>query len=99
MFWCRNSKAGDIVVLDNLSCHSDIHARRLIELTGAQVWFLPAYSPDLNPIEKMWSKVKALLRKACARSQEALYQAIADAIAAITTNDACGWIKSCGYNI
>jgi transposase len=90
---------GDIVVLDNLSCHADRHARRLIELTGAQVWFLPAYSPDLNPIEKMWSKLKALLRKACARTQEALYQAIAEAFAAITPNDARGWITSCGYNI
>ena len=92
-------KAGDIVVLDNLRCHADIHARRLIEKAGAQVWFLPPYSPDLNPIEKMWSKVKAFLRKACARTQEALYQAIADALATITADDACGWLQSCGYTI
>jgi transposase len=92
-------KAGDIVVLDNLRCHADIHARRLIEKVGAQVWFLPPYSPDLNPIEKMWSKVKAFLRKACARTQEALYQAIADALATITADDACGWLQSCGYTI
>ena len=92
-------KANDIVVLDNLKCHADIQARELIEKAGAQVWFLPPYSPDLNPIEKMWSKVKAILRTACARTQDALYQAIADAFARITVDDACGWIQSCGYSI
>jgi transposase len=95
----RELKAGDIVVLDNLRCHADMHARRLIEKVGAHVWFLPPYSPDLNPIEKMWPKVKALLGKTCARTLEALYQAIANAIAAITADDASGWIKSCGYSI
>lgn len=74
-------------------------ARKLIEKAGAQVCFLPPYSPDLNPIEKMWSKVKAILRKACARTQEALYQAIADAFAHIAADDACGWIGSCGDSI
>ena len=73
-------KANDIVVLDNLKCHADRQARELIEKAGAQVWFLPPYSPDLNPIEKMWSKLKAILRTACARTQDALYQAIADAL-------------------
>ena len=92
-------KAGDIVVLDNLKCHADLPARQLIERAGAQVWFLPPYCPDLNPIEKMWSKVKAILRTACARTQEALYQAIGYAFACITADDASGWIKSCGYNI
>jgi len=92
-------KANDIVVLDNLKCHADRQARELIEKAGAQVWFLPPYSPDLNPIEKMWSKLKAILRTACARTQDALYQAIADAFARITVDDACAWIQSCGYII
>lgn len=84
-------------MLDNLKCHKNAHARKLIEQVGAQVWFLPPYSPDFNPIEKMWSKVKASLRKACARTQETLYQAIADALATITINDIQGWFQSCGY--
>ena len=67
-------KPGDIVVLDNLRCHKDSYVQRLIETAKAQVCFLPPYSPDFNPIEKMWSKIKAYLRKVCARTQEALYQ-------------------------
>jgi transposase len=92
-------RLGDIVVMDNLRSHKNAHALELIEQAGAHVWFLPPYSPDLNPIEKMWSKVKAFLRKVCARTQETLYQAIADALATVTQSDIRGWFKSCGYTI
>lgn len=88
---------GDIVVLDNLAAHKDAEAHRLIEGAGAQLMPLPAYSPDLNPIEKMWSKVKGLLRNAKARSQESLLRAIAAPLRAITPQDALGWFASCGY--
>jgi transposase len=90
-------RPGDIVVLDNLSAHKDTQAIRLMESAGAQVWFLPPYSPDLNPIEKMWSKVKEFLRNAKARTEELLFNAIAAALKTITTEDAQGWFAACGY--
>ena len=88
---------GDVVVLDNLPAHKDKEAIKLIESTGAEVWFLPPYSPDFNPIEKMWSKIKEFLRAAKARTQEALLNAIAAALNAITAQDAQGWFGDCGY--
>ena len=90
-------KAGDIVVLDNLSAHKNQEVRDLIESVGAELWFLPPYSPDLNPIEKMWSKIKSILRTLKARTEKALIDAIAKALDAITANDAKGWFESCGY--
>ena len=69
----------------------------MIESVGAQLWFLPPYSPDLNPIEKMWSKIKALLRTLKVRTEKALINAIAKTLDAITASDAQGWFKSCGY--
>ena len=90
-------KAGDIVVMDNLSAHKNKEVRNLIESIGAQLWFLPPYSPDLNPIEKMWSKVKAILRTLKARTEKELINAIAKALQAVTTHDAKGWFDSCGY--
>jgi transposase len=90
---------GDVVILDNLSPHKNSETIRLIEQAGAGVRFLPAYSPDLNPIEKMWSKVKEALRSAKARTQEALNDAIARAMASVTAADARGWFASCGYSI
>lgn len=92
-------KAGDIVVMDNLSSHKDAAARRRIEAAGAQVLDLPPYSPDFNPIEKMWSKVKAWLRGAKARCFDDLAKAIADALEAVTASDIRGWFQSCGYSI
>ena len=89
--------AGDIVVLDNLSAHKSRAVRDLIESAGAELWFLPPYSPDLNPIEKMWSKVKSILRTLKARTEEALIDAIAEALRAITAHDAKNWFESCGY--
>ncbi len=90
-------RASDIVVLDNLSAHQDKEALELIAAAGAEIWFLPPYSPDFNPIEKMWSKIKEFLRAAKARTQEALFNAIATALDTITANDAIGWFQSCGY--
>ena len=94
---CVTSNGGDVVVLDNLSSHKNQEVRDLIESAGAELWFLPPYSPDLNPIEKMWSKVKAILRKLKARTEQALITAIAKALEHITASDVKGWFKSCGY--
>jgi transposase len=90
-------KPGDVVVLDNLSAHKNQETRDLIESVGAELWFLPPYSPDLNPIEKMWSKIKAILRALKARTEKALIKAVAKALEAVTASDAKGWFKSCGY--
>jgi transposase len=90
-------RAGDLVILDNLSAHKDSQALARIESVGASVRFLPPYSPDLNPIEKMWSKVKSILRTIKARTRETLINAIAAALEQITAQDAQGWFESCGY--
>jgi len=91
-------RPGDIVVLDNLRAHKSEATLALIAAAGAQTRFLPAYSPDLNPIEMMWSKVKTLLRAAGARSHSALLRAIAHALAAVTADDAKNWFAHCGYS-
>ena len=92
-------RPGDVVILDNLSPHKNSETIRLIEQAGAGVRFLPAYSPDLNPIEKMWSKLKEALRSAKARTPATLNDAIARALASVTSTDARGWFASCGYSI
>ena len=91
-------RSGDLIVMDNLSPHKSDPTLALITQAGAQVLFLPAYSPDLNPIEKMWSKVKALLRSAEARNPQDLVKAIGQALAQVTPQDALGWFVSCGYS-
>ena len=91
-------RPGDIVVMDNLGAHKNERTLALIEQAGAEVRFLPAYSPDLNPIEMMWSKVKARLRKAQARTHPDLLLAIASALNAFTAQDSLGWVAACGYN-
>jgi transposase len=91
-------QSGDIVVMDNLSPHKSDPTLALITRAGAQVLFLPAYSPDLNPIEKMWSKVKGLLRGMEARTPADLITAIGAALAKVTAQDALGWFASCGYS-
>ena len=90
---------GDIVVMDNLSVHKNTAARTAIESVGAEVWDLPAYSPDLNPIEKLWSKVKAFLRKTKARTPNALCQAIGEAIKQVSEKDIQNWFASCSYSL
>ena len=95
---CPTLRPGDIVVMDNLSPHKNAATLQLIEAVGATARFLPAYSPDLNPIEKMWSKVKQQLRSAEARTREALTEAIGAALRSVTRQDAINWFASCGYN-
>jgi transposase len=91
-------RAGDIVVRDNLGARKNEGTLALITAIGAEARFLPAYSPDLNPIELMWSKVKSLLRTAAARTHSALLPAIAQALAAVTAADAKNWFAHCGYS-
>jgi transposase len=91
-------RPGDTVVMDNLSPHKSDPTLTLILQAGAFVLFLPAYSPDLNPIEKMWSKIKNLLRAAEARTPADLITAIGQALAKVTPQDALGWFASCGYS-
>jgi transposase len=88
---------GDMVVMDNLSSHKVKGVREAIESVGARVVYLPPYSPDFNPIEKMWSKVKTHLRATKARTQETLFTAIGSALETITSKDATGYFFSCGY--
>lgn len=89
---------GDVVVLDNLAAHKVVGAREAIAAAGARLLFLPPYSPDLNPIEPVWSKVKAWLRKAAARTWAALVDAVADALRAVTPTDCQGCFAHCGYD-
>ena len=90
-------REGDIVLMDNLTAHKVPGAVDAILAVGAKVLFLPPYSPDLNPIEMMWSKIKAYLRKVKARTKEALEAAMAKALDLITTTDIAGWFAECGY--
>jgi len=90
-------RPGQIVAMDNLRQHQSARVRRAIEARGASLWLLPAYSPDLNPIEEAFSKVKTLLRSAAARVHEALVAAIWAALRAITPADARGYFTHCGY--
>jgi transposase len=88
---------GDIVVLDNLSSHKAPDIRACIEEAGATLRFLPPYSPDLNPIEMMWSKVKAYLRRAAARTEINLNDAVAHALQTVNKDDAAAWLRHCNY--
>jgi len=90
-------RPGDMVVMDNLAPHKMPAVVAAIEALGARAIFLPPYSPDFNPIEKMWSKIKAYLRKAKARTKEILWQAIGAALNTVTASDALGWFEACGY--
>jgi transposase len=96
---CSQLKAGDVVVLDNLSAHKVEGIGQLIEGCGAQLLYLPPYSPDLNPIEQAWSKFKQCLRAAKARTAEALEQAVSQALKTITADNAVAWFRHCGYGI
>jgi transposase len=89
---------GQVVVLDGLGAHRTDKVRELIEAKGADLLFLPSYSPDLNPIEEAFSKIKNLVRKAGARTREALVEAIALAISAVRLEDVAGWFAHCGYH-
>ena len=86
-----------VVVMDNLSPHRAPAVRRKLEAAGLGLLHLPRYAPDLNPIEPMWSKLKAALRAAAARTIESLQTALAAALARVTPHDARGWFQHCGY--
>ena len=92
---CPALRPGQVVIMDNLSVHKNEAVREKIEACGCRLVFLPAYSPDFNPIEHAFAKLKAFLRKARARTQETLEAAIAAGLATITAQDARGWFKHC----
>ena len=92
-------EAGDIIVMDNLSVHKVGWVKSALEACGAELQYLPPYSPDLNPIEKCWSKVKTALRKAKARTLDELMGALKEALLSISESDARGWFTHCGYPV
>jgi transposase len=96
-FLAPSLSPGRVVVMDNLGAHKTERVKELIEGRGCELWFLPAYSPDLNPIEEAFSKVKGHLRRAAARTRGALVEAMGEALSAVTPRDAEGWIAHCGY--
>jgi transposase len=96
---CPSLKSGQVVVMDNLSAHKRERVKELIEARGCELLYLPPYSPDLNPIEEAFSKVKRILRKAESRMREALVEAIGGAISAVTAKDARGFFEHCGYGM
>ena len=91
-------RPGDIVVMDRLNSHSDPAVLRALRRRGVRIKLLPAYSPDLNPIEEAWSKVKEAVRRARPRTAEALIAAVGAALLAITPQDISGWFTHCGYH-
>src|SRR3712207_3416261 len=92
--WLR---PGPVVVVDNVGAHKPDRMRALVEAAGCRLVFLPAYSPDLSPVEEAFSKIKALVKAAAARTRAALDAAIAVALAAVTAADAAGWFTHAGY--
>jgi len=94
---CPHLQPGDVVVMDNLAAHKVQGVRGLIESRGAQLRYLPPYSPDFNPIEKCWSKVKQLLRGAKPRSLLSLESAVTDALHAVTPHNIQACFRHCGY--
>jgi len=96
-FLCPTLQPGDVVILDNLSSHKVSGVEEAIRATGATLLYLPPYSPDFNPIEKLFSKLKALLRKASKRSIDALWKEIGKIINALTPSECSNFFTSCGY--
>jgi transposase len=90
-------EAGDVLILDNLTAHKSDKVRRLVQAKGAHLLFLPAYSPDLSPIEHAFSKLKQALRRAKAQTLDALIDAILHALDAISWSDTLGWFTNCGF--
>ena len=96
-FLRRELRRGDVVIMDNLRPHAVAGIADTVAAAGARVQHLPPYSPDFNPIENMWSKVKALLRKSKARSFDSLVEAVGKALKRITKEDCIGFFRHCGY--
>jgi transposase len=92
-------RAGDLVVMDNLSSHKRARTRQLIESVSASVLFLPPYSPDLNPIEMIFAKLKQLLRSLACRTRETLWQRMQSVLDQITASDASNCFRHCGYTL
>jgi transposase len=92
-------RRGDVVVLDNLAAHRASRIEEVAAARGAQVLWLAPYSPDFNPIEQCWSKIKAYLRGAKARTRETLEEALTAALGLVTKADIRGWFKHCGYSL
>ena len=92
-------RRGQVVVMDNLSAHKGEQVKEMIEQRGCQLIYLPSYSPDLNPIEEAFSKIKRLMRKAEARTREALVEAIGSALSAVASRDARNFFEHCGYRM
>jgi transposase len=92
-------RPGDVVVLDNLTAHRASRIEEVAESRGARVLWLAPYSPDFSPIEQCWSKIKAYLRGAKARTEDELDKALAQAIGLVTKADIRGWFKHCGYSL
>jgi transposase len=90
-------KAGQVVVMDNLSAHKGGRVRDILETVGCELVYLPPYSPDLNPIEEAFSKVKGLLRQSQGRTRESLIEAMGRALGAVSARDAWGFFRHCGY--
>lgn len=90
-------RPGDVVVMDNLASHKVAGVREAIEAVGCDLWYLPPYSPDLNPIEKLWSKVKAWLRDVSATTLDTLSDAVADALRAVAPDECANYFTACGY--
>jgi transposase len=96
---CPRLEPGQVVVMDNLPAHKVEGVRCLIAATGAELLYLPPYSPDFNPIEQAWSRIKQQLRSAKARTLETLEAAITESLAAVTPSHAAAWFANCGYAI
>jgi transposase len=90
-------RRGDIVVMDNLSSHKVSGVREAIESVGAQLWYLPPYSPDFNPIEQAWSKVKSVLRSITPKTTSQLYRAVGTALHRVTRRECQNYFANCGY--
>ena len=96
---CPVLQPGQVVIMDNLSAHKVAGVRHRIEQAGATLLYLPPYSPDFNPIEQAWAKIKQWLRSAKARTADALERAVTEAITAVTPQNATAWFRHCGYGI
>lgn len=92
-------RPGDVVVMDNLGAHKVAGVEEAIESVGGSVWYLPPYSPDLNPIEKLWSKIKSWLRRVAANTLDDLIHAAGHAFRAVTPSECANYFRSCGYGI
>ena len=98
-FLATSLREGQVVVMDNLGAHRPKRIRDLIEARGAELVSVPSYSPDLNPIEQVFSKIKNILRKLGARTHETLLEAMEVALSKVTPADAAGWFGHCGYQV